>query len=156
MQTNAVFLVVLAAILMSGCHTDTEQDKVKKVVHTVQRAAESKDIKRLLSHLSKTYKDPQGNNYDDIKGLLLYYFIRHAKVSIFITDLEVHVEGFFATARFQAVLSGRNKVESTGDILPEALGVYNFDVVLVMVSDEWQIISAKWDQSGETPLHKAP
>ena len=93
---------------------------------------------------------------DDIKDLLLYYFFRHAKVSIFITNLEVRVDGSFATAGFQAVLSGRNKVESPGDILPEALGVYNFDVALALESGEWKIVSAKWSRSGETPLDKAP
>lgn len=156
MQANAVFLAVLTAILMSGCHADTEQDKVKKIVHKVQRAAENKDIKQVLSHLSKTYKDPQGNNYNDIKDLLLYYFFRHAKVSIFITDLEVHVDVPSATAGFQAMLSGRNKVESAGDIFPEALGAYNFDVTLALESGEWQIVSAKWERSGEAPLDKTP
>ncbi len=155
MQANAVFLAVFTAISMSSCHTDTEQDKVKKVVHEVQQEAENKDIKQVLAHLSKTYKDPRGNNYDDIKGLLLYYFFRHAKVSIFITGLEVTVDGSFAAAKFQAVLSGRNKTGST-DILPEALGAYNFDVTLAPESGEWRIVSAKWDRSGEAPLDKTP
>ena len=156
MQVNGVFLAVLTAIVMSSCHIDTEQDKVKKVVLKVQQAAENKDLKQVLSHLSKTYKDPQGNNYNDIKDLLLYYFFRHAKVSIFITDIEVHVEGPSATAGFQAMLSGRNKMQSTGDILPEALGAYNFDVTLAMESGEWQIVSAKWYRSGEAPLDRTP
>lgn len=156
MQANTVFLVVLTAIMMSGCHADTEQDKVKKVVHKVQRAAENKDVKQVLSHLSKTYKDPQGNDYDDIKDLLMYYFFRHAKVSIFIANLEVRVDGSFATARCQAVLSGRNNLESTGDILPEALGTYNFDVTLALESGEWRIVSAKWERSGEAPLDRTP
>jgi hypothetical protein len=155
-QANAVFLAVLTAIFIGGCHADTEQDKVKKVVHKVQQAAENKDIKQVLSHLSKTYKDPQGNNYDDVKDLLIYYFFRHAKVSVFITNLDVHVDSPFSTARFQAVLSGRNKVESSGDILPEAFGAYNFDVTLAMESGEWHIVSARWDRSGEAPLDKTP
>jgi tRNA A37 methylthiotransferase MiaB len=73
-RASVVFLAVFTAILMSGCHADTEQDKVKKVIHKVQQAAENKDTKQVLSHLSKTYKDPQGNAYNDIKDLLLYYF----------------------------------------------------------------------------------
>jgi tRNA A37 methylthiotransferase MiaB len=152
---NAVFLAVLAAILISGCHADTEQDKVKKVVHKVQQAAENKDIKQVLSYLSKTYKDPQGNTYNDIKDLLLYYFFRHAKISVFITDLEVRVDDSAAQAVFQAILTGRNKTESAGDILPEALGAYNFDVTLALESGEWRIVSAKWDRPGETPPDKS-
>lgn len=156
MTVNAVFLAALTAIVMSGCHADSEQDKVKKVVHKVQRAAENKDIKQVLSHLSKTYKDPQGNNYDEIKDLLMYYFFRHAKVSIYIANLEVRVDGFFATARCQAVLSGRNKLESAGDIFSEALGTYNFDVTLALESGEWRIVSAKWERSGDAPPDETP
>ena len=154
MTLNAVFLAVVTAIVMSGCHADSEQDKVRKVVHNVQRAAENKDIKQVLSHLSKTYKDPQGNTYEEIKDLLMYYFFGHAKVSIYIANLEVRVDGSFATARCQAVLSGRSKLESAGDILPEALGTYNFDVTLALESGEWRIVSAKWERSGEAPLDK--
>jgi hypothetical protein len=156
MTVNAIFLAVFAVIMTSGCHADTEQAKVRKVVHTVQQAAKNKDIKQVLSRLSKTYKDPQGNTYDEIKDLLLYYFFRHAEVSIYIANLEVHVDGSHAAAVFQAVLSGGNKPESTGGILPEALGAYNFDVTLALESGEWRIVSAKWDRSGEAPLDKTP
>jgi hypothetical protein len=156
MTGNAVFLAALTAIVTNGCHVDSEQDKVKKVVHKVQRAAENKDIKQVLSHLSKTYKDPQGNNYDEIKDLLLYYFIRHAKVSVPIANLEVRIDGSHAAAAFQAVLSGRNKTESISDILPKALDVYNFDATLALESGEWRIVSAKWDRSGEAPFGKKP
>ena len=45
-------------------------------------------------------------------------------------------------------------MESTGGVIPEALGVYNFDLTLVMESGEWQIVSAKWDRLGEAPLDK--
>jgi hypothetical protein len=153
-QADVVFLAVFTAILMTGCHADTDQDKVKKVVHKVRQAAEDKDIKQVLSLLSKTYKDPQGNTYNDMKDLLLYYFFKHAKISIFITDLEVRVNRPVATAGFQAVLSGRNKAESAGNILPEALGAYAFNVSLTLESGEWRIVSAKWDRLGEAPLER--
>ncbi len=155
-KADVVFLTALMAFLMSGCHAGTEQDKVTKVVHRVQRAAEGKDIKQVLAHVSKIYKDPQGNDYNDIKDLLIYYFIRHAKVSVFITNLEVHVDGSLATARFQSVLSGRNKMDSADDVLPEATGAYNFDVTLALESGEWRIVSAKWDRTGKGSFDKMP
>ena len=77
-------------------------------------------------------------------------------MSIFISDLEVHVEGSSSTARLQAILSGSNKMKSTGDILPEELGAYDFDVTLAMEPGEWQIVSAKWYRSGEAPLDRTP
>ncbi|HET6364035.1 MAG TPA: hypothetical protein VFG02_03215, partial [Nitrospirota bacterium] len=45
---------------------DTEQTKVRKIITDVQRAAEEKDIRTILGHLSRTYRDPQGYDYNGI------------------------------------------------------------------------------------------
>ena len=140
---------MLGAMLWQGCHRDTEQDKVKKVIEEVQKSAEEKDIRTILSHLSKTYADPQGNDYAGIKDLLLVYFFRYPKVSVFITDMEISVDGVTASAKFQAVLAGRKSEEAVRDILPEALGVYGFAVKFSPENGEWKISSAKWDRKGD-------
>jgi hypothetical protein len=156
-QAGVVFAVLLiAVILLHGCHKDAEQDKIKKVIITVQQSAENKDINAILSRLSKTYRDPQGNDYDGIKGLLLFYFFRHQKVSIFITNLEVTVNESSAKAGFQAVLSGGSKMGSPSDSFPEALGMYIFDVSLAKESGEWKVASAKWERFGDTQREKTP
>lgn len=140
--------LLLIAMMLHGCHTETEEDKVKKVITTVQKAAENKDVKEVLSHVSKTYHDPQGNDYEGIKGILLFYFFRHQNVSIFIPELDVAVHDGAAAAKFQAVLSGRSK--GAGDILPEALGVYVFDVSLAREEGKWKVTSAKWERFADT------
>ena len=87
-----VFLLFTMTITTLGCHKETEQDKVKKVITDIQIAAEEKNVKKIISNLSKTYLDPQGFNYDTIKELLLGYFFQHPKISAYITDLEISVE----------------------------------------------------------------
>jgi len=143
--------VLLVFLLLSACHQDTEQDKVKNVITEIRKAGEEKDVKTVLGHLSKTYRDPQGYDYDGIKGLLLYYFFRHQKVSAFIPNLDITVAGSSAKAVFQAVLSGGNKVGSPGDLIPEALGMYDFDVSFAKESGEWKVTSAVWKKAGEGP-----
>lgn len=155
-QAGVVFAVLLTAVFLYACHKDTDQDKIKKVIITVQQSAENKDIKAILSRLSKAYRDPQGNDYDGIKGLLLFYVFRHQKVSIFITNLEVTVNESSAKAGFQAVLSGGSKVGSAGDILPEALGMYIFDVSFAKESGEWKVASATWERFGDIQPERAP
>ena len=149
---HAVAVVVLFGVLMSGigCHKETEEDKVKKVITVIQKAAEEKEVKKIIASLSKTYRDPQGFDYDSIKGVLLGYFFRHQKISVYITGLEVIVEDATARAAFQAVLSGGNTAGSAADLLPEALGMYVFEVSLRKESEEWKVSSAKWERVGET------
>ncbi len=151
---HGIRLIAAALImlfLLPACHQDTDQDRVMKVVGEIQKAAGEKDIKTVLGHLSKTYHDPQGYDYDGIKGLLLYYFFRHQKVSVFIPNLDITVTDPSAKAVFQAVLSGGNKAGSPGDLIPEALGMYDFDVSFTKESGEWKVTSAVWKKVGEDP-----
>ena len=135
----------------SGCRRDTEQDKVKKVITEVQRAAEDKDVKKIIASLSKTYHDPQGFTYDTIKGMLLGYFFRHQKISAYITNLDVAVQDTAATAKFEALLSGGAKTESLSTLMPDALGLHAFEVSFKKESGEWKVTSAKWGRIGEYP-----
>ena len=150
--TAAVLLMFLA---LPACHKETEQDKVKKVIQEIRKAAGEKEIKTILGHLSKNYRDPQGYDHDGIKGLLVYYFFQHQKVSVFIPNLESTVTDLSAKAFFQAVLSGGNKVASPGDLLPDALGIYDFEVTFTKESGEWKVMSAIWNRAGERSLQCA-
>jgi hypothetical protein len=146
--------VLLTVILLPGCHRETEQDKVRTVIKDVQRSAEEKDIRTVLDHLSRTYRDPQGYDYDGIKGLLLSYFFRHQKISIYLTNLDVTVDAASARATFQAVLSARDRSGPAAGVLPQSLGVYAFDVVFSKESKEWKVASAKWERLGDAQPEK--
>lgn len=152
--TAAVFLVffVLASI---SCHTDTEEAKVAKVVETIRKAAENKEVRQVLSNVSGDYRDSHGRDYEGIKQLLLFYFLRHQKVSVHLTDLEINASPPSAHARFQAILAARTG--SSGAIMPDSLGAYRFDVELVRQSGEWKVRSANWERFGDhLPEHHVP
>ena len=136
-------------ITILGCHKETEQDKVKNVITLIQKAAEEKDIKKIINNLSKTYTDPQGFNYDTIKGLLLGYFFQHPRISVYITDLEISVSNTFAKAVFQAVLTGGSKTGSASDLIPESLGIYAFVAELKKEPDVWKVTLATGVRVGE-------
>src|SRR5574340_240093 len=94
MKLPRLFIAILAALqLLSACHKETEQDRIKKLVASVQKAAENKDIKEILSRVAKDYRDPQGNDYAAIKDILLYYVFKHQALSVIITNLDVTVSG---------------------------------------------------------------
>lgn len=152
-QIIIVILHLLAAALLCGCQKHTENERVAKVLTAIQKAVEQKDVNEALFHVSKTYSDPQGNDYEGIKGLLRFYFFRHRKISIILTDPEINIDVSTASARFQAILSG--KAGSAGNILPDSLGAYRFDVALTTESGEWRVISAKWERFGEGSIESS-
>ena len=142
-----IFLVFVVAIAVLGCNRQTDQDKVKKIITDIQTAGEAKDVKKIMGHISKTYSDPQGFNYEGIKGLLLGYFFRYPKISVYINSLTISVEDTSARAVFQAVLTSGEKTGSVTDVIPQSLGVWDFDVTLKKESSDWKVTSAKWEQS---------
>jgi hypothetical protein len=143
----ALLCLMLSSFL--GCHKETEQDKVRKVITNLQKAGEEKDIKKISNSISKSDKDPQGNNYGSIKGLVIACFYQYPKISIYITKLDVSVNGASAEANFQTVLTSRGAAESSPAVLPESLGVYAFDVIFKKESDEWKVVSAQWERVGD-------
>ena len=144
-----LMIILLLMPIMGGCSKETEEDRVKKVVTSVQQAAGEKKISAVLEHISKTYRDPQGNDYNGIKGILTFYFFRHRKVSVYMPNIDIVVTGPTAKAMFQAILTGRGTGEASGGILPEALGAYNFEVLLNKEDGTWKVTSAKWERAGE-------
>jgi hypothetical protein len=145
-----IMIVVAAAwlfVFVPGCHKEPDADKIKKVITSVQNASEEKDIKKIITSLSKSYRDPQGYDYDSIKGLLLGYFFQHQKVHVYIPDITINVEGAAAQAEFQAVLTGGQT--GATNIVPEALGMYAFKVSFRKEDQEWKVISAIWNRVGE-------
>jgi hypothetical protein len=135
--------------MINGCHRETDADKIKKVITGVRKAAEEKDVKKILAVVSKTYRDPQGYDFASIQGLLLGYLLRHQKVHVYIPDIDISVEDSSAKAQFQAVLTGGDRTGSASDILPEALGMYAFDVSFRKETGEWKVTSARWSRVGE-------
>ncbi len=147
MKRLAILLLILSVVIIfPGCNRETDQQKIKKIITDIQTAAEAKNVKEIINNLSKTYKDPQDFNYETIKGLLVGYFLQYPKVSVYINDLEISLENkTSARAVFQTVLTSGNKTGSIKDIIPQSLGMYDFDVSLKKESNGWKVVSAKWE-----------
>ena len=142
-------LVAVVAVLAPGCSRQTEEDKVKKVITDAQAAAEEKEIRKIVNALADTYSDPRGFNREDVRRVLLGYFLGHPKITVYLTYLRASVDGASARAAFQAVLTGGKKTGSPADVIPESLGVYRFDVSLNKISGDWKVTSASWERVGE-------
>jgi len=143
-----ILLIFVMIFTAPGCHKETEQEKVKKVITDIQVAAEEKDAKKVTNHLSKSYGDPQGFNYETVQKMLQGYFLIHPKISAYITNLDISVDKVSASVIFHAVLTSGKKTGSVTDIVPQSLGRYDFNVLLKEEPDGWKVTSATWAQAG--------
>ena len=145
-RTQTILLLFVVSAIILGCAGQTDEDKIKKLITDIQTAGEEKNIKKMMDRLSKRYSDPQGYNYDGIHGLLVGYFFRYPKISVYISNLTITVENAQAKAVFQTILTSGEKTGSITDAIPQSLGMWDFDVLLKKESDGWKVVSAKWEQ----------
>ncbi len=138
-------LLILSVYHLS-CSRTTDEDRIRDEIRKIEKSVEDKKIAQTLKYISRGYRDPQGYDYDGIKGLLLMYFYRHQRISVYITGLEISSTGDSAVATFEAVLSGAKDIQSPSDILPEAMGIYGFEVGFKKEEGVWKITSAKWER----------
>jgi hypothetical protein len=143
-QLVTILFIFIIGIAVFDCHKETEQDKVKKIITDIQTAAEEKDVKKIMNNLSKTYSDFQGFNYETIKRPLLGYFLIYPKISVYINNLQISIEKTTARAVFRTVLTSASKTGSPSDLIPQSLGMYDFNVLLKKEPGGWKVTSAEW------------
>jgi ketosteroid isomerase-like protein len=144
-----VFSILVFSLFLGACSKGvTEEDRVKRVVKDVEKAAESKDVKGFMRHVSKDYNDDRGNDYDGVKGILFYQFLRAEKVSVFVRGVEVEVRGDRALVNTKVVMVRGKEIEKIEDIIPEDAAGYRFSVVFRNEDGDWKALSARWDNVG--------
>lgn len=142
-------VLILLALTLPFCKKTSEEERLKNLVKTLAEAGSRKDIKTIKEYISKDYHDVRGNDYDELRGLLAYYFLQHPRISIFITAQSVNIKENIATVEAHAVLSSGKEIKSLSDIIPESMDFYTFIIDFKKIDDEWLIASADWFQSGE-------
>ncbi len=142
-----VFLIVALFMSVIACQKENDEDKIKKVITDIQASGEKKDVRAIMNNLSKNYSDPRGFNHEGIRRLLVGYFFQYPKISAYMNNLTISVRDTEATAAFQAVLTSGDKTGSVTDIIPQSLGVWEFDVTLKKESNNWKVISAAWKEA---------
>jgi ketosteroid isomerase-like protein len=139
----------LFSVFLGACSKGvTEEDRVRQVVADVAEAAEKKDLKGVMRHVSKDYNDDKGNDYDGAKGIVFYQFLRSPKVSVFVRGVEVEVKEDRALVNTKVVLARGKEVKKIEDIIPEDAAGYRFSVVFRKEDGDWKALSAKWDNVG--------
>jgi hypothetical protein len=107
-----LFLLGLSALLVTvlilpACKKPvSEEERIKTMINETAELARQKDIKGILEHISKDYKDPEGNDRNALKGILFVYFKEYEKVGLFVRDIQVTVNGNEAEAQIKVILTG--------------------------------------------------
>jgi len=150
LAAGLVALIVVAALIWSrlGGELDDEQILLQQIDEAAQ-AAEQRDLKRLKTWLSKTYRDEAGRGPREIRQLLTFYFLRRGRLAVYIVSKEVQLDPGAgpreASAIVRAVLTRGKRLARLQDVVPEAARSLRFSLRFSKETDDvWRLTSASW------------
>ena len=115
--------VVVAAVLgmvgASGCHVDTPEAAIRRVLDDAVAAIHARDVDRAARHLSPTYRDSVGRTAREVQQLG-FFVLKRGPVYVLLRDTAVEVDG--ATARVTTTayaVQGRPAVRKLRDLAPQ-------------------------------------
>lgn len=146
-------VVILLCLFISSCtQSISEEDRLKAIVNEVAEAGQKKDIDGVRKHISKSYRDQEGNDYDGVRRILLYHFIRAETVSIFVRSTDVEIKGDTALVKANMILVRGKEVKSIKDIIPESAAGYRFEMIFKKENKDWRVVSGTWQNVGAAGL----
>ncbi len=150
---RVAFIAFFCFLILSACSKGiSEEDKLKNIVNEVAEAAQKKDIDGVRKHISKSYRDQEGNDYDGVRRVLLYHFIRAETVSVFVRSVDVEIKEDTAIVTANVILVRGKDIKSISDIIPESAAGYRFEMVFKKEGRDWKVVSGTWQNVGAAGL----
>lgn len=140
-----LFLVLCA---LSGCARHSDEEEIRGLVRSSVEAAEGKDLSTLMKAVSKDYRDGQGNDYNGVKGAILFQFMRPGNIKVYIRHIGVKVEGATALCEVRAALLRGQDIRELKDIVPKDADVLRFNIIFKKEKDGWKAVGAEWARAG--------
>jgi ketosteroid isomerase-like protein len=148
-KSKVVILLLLALLAFSACSKKMgPEERVREVVRKTADMVRAKDLKGFMRLVSKDYNDDAGNDYNGVKGIVFYQFMRPGALRVFLRDVEVEVRGELATVDTRAFLVRSKDKDSIVDIIPEDAEGFRFSVVMRLEDGQWRALSANWEAVG--------
>lgn len=146
-RIGSALAAVALASLIAACSKPSPgpEAEVRSWVERGVAAAEAKERDTILDMISPAYADSRGYNRARVGDLLGVYFLRMSTIELMTSIDEVNVMGDTAAEVLVTVgMAGKHD-----GLLGFSADAYQFALELEKVSDDWNLISARWGQLGK-------
>ena len=134
-----IFVALLCVGIWFVFDTRSDEDQIRDAIHRVADAAEAADIGGFMEPFSDQYSDRDGLDRSGIYGLLWQQFNRRGPISVWVSPINVYVDGETGSARFEVgIIEGNAETMIAWPIGAEGL---HFEVDFVHEDGDWKIIS---------------
>ena len=146
------FFLSFLLVFYSCSKPKTDEEVLKAVIMDAASSARGLDIKGVMKHISRDYNDDRGNNYNSVKGILFYEFMRSEKLSVFVRDVKVKVTGERALVDSRVLVVRGKEIKEIKDVIPEDAAGFVFSIIFIKEGKEWKARSVAWSNAGVLSL----
>jgi len=115
----------------------SDQEQILGVLDDVHRGMQSRKVYKVLAHISRSYADAEGRDYNDMQSYLNELFKEYKEISITRVQPRVYVEG----GRARAVETFGTRAEPFNpDDYPPMILQGQMNVYLEKNGNSWQIV----------------
>ncbi len=146
------YLAVIAFTLgLAACGKTPEpaESRLRAVIDQMQQAAESRQVGRLMAHVSEQYRDESGRDKKALGQLARFYFMRHRQPHILVRIKGIQwlkPDRSQARVHLLAATAGQ-LVDDPGLLSSIRADLLQFDVVFVDSDDGFMLHSARWQRA---------
>jgi hypothetical protein len=134
---GSLILVLLAGRALRGCGL-TEEDRVRDAIREIAAGVEEKDLGRALGPVAEQYHDAEGTTKQLLRGIFMYNFREHQKISVRIPGeiaVTIRKDGV-ALADFYATVS-----EGALDGIAGGGESWRFEAELEKEDGRWRVVT---------------
>lgn len=125
----------LLILPMLSCSSKTgPEEAIRANINAIAQAVEDKDTGEVLDYVTEQFLGNGRMDKQDLKGLILAYYLRHKKVNVVVTRMDIEVNEYDP---YSAKMQGAVLLTGTDRLLPE-------NGRMVNVSGEWQKRGDDW------------
>ena len=141
LRISGLLVLGLALAWMTGLFDTTisDEDQIRALIEQIATGAESADIQAVMAPISEQYSDDEGMGRREIYGLFWSQFRKRGPITVWLSAIDVRIQGLNATADFDAGLTEGTEGALIG--WPVNVDALTFKVQFERDEGTWFIIS---------------
>ena len=125
---------------------------VQAEIEAMVQAAESQDVKGIMSRISKDFQSPQFTR-DQVRAAIFIHLQRGGWRSVFIVGTSMTVMGKDQVeVDLQVVIARGGATKSIADVVPENAGAFQFELLFQREDDDWKVKEGTYKRVPVTSL----
>ena len=137
--TSTVLVLAFLGGLTSGCHEDTPEAAVRRVLDEGVAAIHARDLERAARHLSPAYRDRFGNTATEIRQLA-FALLWRGPVYVVLRDTKIEVDGATARVTMTAyAVQGQPELRKLSDLIPRDAERFELTLTFALEDGRWRL-----------------